>query len=75
MSIWSDEVEGAVTVCDLNGIITYMNESSKKQFAKYGGESLIGQNLLDCHPEPSRSKLAEMLKTPTTNCYISEKKD
>lgn len=73
MGSWSDEFNGAVTVCDLDGIITYMNETSRKQFEKSGGEALIGKNLLDCHPEPSRTKLLEQLKNPTTNTYTIEK--
>jgi len=73
MKSWSDEFNGAVTICDREGIITSMNETSKRQFSKYGGGDLVGTNLLDCHPEPSRSKLAEMLKTPTTNTYTTEK--
>lgn len=73
MSIWSEEFEGAITICDREGIITYMNDGSKSVFMKYGGADLMGTNLLDCHPEPSRSKLAEMLKAPTTNTYTIEK--
>ena len=70
---WSDEFDGAVTICDAGGIITYMNEVSKKQFTKHGGGELLGTNLLDCHPEPSRSKLIVMLKSPATNIYTIEK--
>jgi len=44
-----------------------------QQFAKYGGAALLGTNLLDCHPEPSKSKLQEMLKTPAENMYTTEK--
>lgn len=73
MKIWSDEFEGAVTICDQNGMITYMNDTSKKQFSKYGGGELVGTNLLDYHPEPSRTKVANMLVTPTTNTYTIEK--
>jgi len=73
MENWSDEFEGAITICDLEGIITYMNETSRKQFAKYGGGDLIGTNLLDCHSEPSRTKLVEQLSNPTTNTYTIEK--
>lgn len=73
MNIWSDEFEGAVTICDTKGIITYMNETSKRQFVKYGGSELIGTSLLDCHPEPSRSKLVGMLNSPSTNTYTIEK--
>ena len=73
MNIWSEEFEGSITICNREGLITYMNDASKKQFMKYGGIDLLGTNLLDCHPEPSRSKLAEMLKTPGTNTYTTEK--
>ena len=73
MNTWSDEFEGAVTICNTQGIITYMNEKSQKLFSKYGGGKLIGTNLLDCHPEPSRSKLVELLKNPITNIYTIEK--
>ena len=73
MNIWSDEFDGAITICDCEGIITYMNNASKRVFMKDGGGDLIGTNLLDCHPEPSRSKLVEMLKTPAKNTYTIEK--
>lgn len=70
---WTDSFNGAITVCDREGIIVYMNEFAKNQFAKYGGEKLIGTNLLNCHPEPSRSKLKKMLEEPTENTYTIEK--
>ncbi|HYQ57064.1 MAG TPA: hypothetical protein VEP89_06915 [Draconibacterium sp.] len=70
---WMDEFNGAITVCNREGIIVYMNDFSIRQFEKYGGEKLIGTNLLDCHPEPSKSKLKEMLTEPTENSYITEK--
>jgi transcriptional regulator with PAS, ATPase and Fis domain len=73
MNIWSEEFEGAITICDREGIITYMNDASKKVFIKDGGGDLVGTNLLDCHPEPSRSKLEKMLKEPSTNTYTIEK--
>jgi len=74
MKSWLDEDESAITICDLDGIILYMNERSKKAFAKYDGSGVaIGSNLIECHPEPSRSKLLEMLKTPQTNVYTIEK--
>lgn len=71
---WMDEFRGAITICDLEGIIVYMNKVSVKQFEKYGGEKLLGCSLIDCHPEPSKSKLIAMLKQPTENTYTIEKK-
>ena len=73
ISDWAKEFNAAITICDTKGIIVYMNDLSKAQFAKYGGEKLIGTNLLDCHPEPSKSKLSEMLNNPTENMYTTEK--
>ena len=38
-----------------------------------GGAALVGRNLLDCHPEPSRSQVGEMLRAGRKNCYTIEK--
>ena len=58
---WAKEFPGGITVCDAAGIILEMNHRAAAAFAKEGGRELIGGNLLDCHPEPSRSKLRELL--------------
>ncbi|WP_206610013.1 PAS domain S-box protein [Maribellus luteus] len=70
---WAEEFNGAITVCDRKGIIVYMNRRSIEQFHKYGGADLLGSNLLDCHPEPSKTKLKEMLEKPVDNMYTTEK--
>ncbi len=70
---WMDGFSGAITVCDREGIIVYMNDFSINQFHKYGGSNLLGTNLLDCHPEPSKTKLREMLQKPVENTYTTEK--
>ncbi len=70
---WTDEFQGAITVCDRDGIVVYMNELSKKQFAKNDDGNLMGKSLIDCHPEPARSKLLEMLTNPVVNSYTIEK--
>lgn len=68
-----DEFDAAITVCDVEGIIIEMNKKAIKTFEKYGGQQLIGKNLLDCHPEPSKSKLKELLETQGSNTYSIEK--
>ncbi|MBW8325962.1 MAG: hypothetical protein K0M50_14450 [Prolixibacteraceae bacterium] len=70
---WTDGFLGAITVCDREGIVVYMNDRSKKQFDKDGGESLVGKSLIDCHPEPARTFLKKMLVEPITNSYTIEK--
>jgi transcriptional regulator with PAS, ATPase and Fis domain len=67
------ELSMAVTVCDTKGIVLYMNDKSAKTFEKDGGASLVGKSLIDCHPEPSRSKLLEQLETQKGNTYTIEK--
>lgn len=73
MENWKDGVNFAITVCDADGKIIEMNNKSSATFAKHGEKSLLGQSLLDCHPEPSKSKVAKMLKEPFTNAYTIEK--
>lgn len=70
---WTDGFLGAITVCDCNGIVVYMNDRSKKQFAKSDDGDLVGKSLIDCHPEPARTKLKKMLANPTPNSYTIEK--
>lgn len=70
---WIKDFPAAITVCDENGIILEMNEKSVSTFEKDGGRMLIGTNVLDCHPEPSRTQLENMLKDGITNVYTIEK--
>jgi transcriptional regulator with PAS, ATPase and Fis domain len=74
MESWLDEEEAAITICDLQGIIIYMNERSRKSFTKYDDSGVtVGSSLIECHPEPARTKLCSMLQEPQTNVYTIEK--
>lgn len=70
---WVRAFPGAVTVCDRDGVILEMNERSVASFAADGGAALIGTNVLDCHPEPARAKLAALLASGKPNVYTIEK--
>jgi len=70
---WVQEFAGAITVCDTMGTIIEMNIRSVKTFEKDGGETLIGTNVLDCHPEPARTKLRDIMDNRKTNVYTIEK--
>lgn len=70
---WIREFPAAITVCDPAGTILEMNARAIETFAGDGGAELIGRNVLDCHPEPSRSQLAAMLAAGTANAYTIEK--
>jgi transcriptional regulator with PAS, ATPase and Fis domain len=71
---WVQEFRGAVTVCDRKGTIIAMNKTAAAIFAKGGGENLIGSNILDCHPEPARTKLKEIMDEQRTNVYTIQKR-
>ena len=71
---WIREFRGAITVCDPAGIILEMNEAAIRSNAEDGGAKLIGTNLLDCHPEPSLSKLKAFLAQREPNVYTIEKR-
>lgn len=70
---WVHEFPGAVTVCDADGMILAMNAKSAKTFQESGGAALIGSNLFDCHPEPNRTKLKQLLERRERNTYTIEK--
>ena len=70
---WLKQLTAAVTVCDKQGTIVYMNEKSELVFESDGGKDLIGKSLFDCHPEPASTKIKEMLSDGSTNIYTIEK--
>jgi transcriptional regulator with PAS, ATPase and Fis domain len=70
---WVKEFPGAITVCDSGGIIIELNDKAIENFREQGGEKLIGTNLLDCHPEPARTKLKELMEKRQINIYTIEK--
>jgi transcriptional regulator with PAS, ATPase and Fis domain len=70
---WVDEFPAAITVSDEKGTILEMNARAVKTFEKDGGKTLIGTNVLDCHPEPARSKLGAIMADRKTNAYTIEK--
>lgn len=69
---WIESIPVSITVCDKDGKILAMNEASDKVYKKYGGKSLIGSSLLDCHPEPSRTQVQDMLSNHENNIYTIE---
>lgn len=68
---WAKTMNCAVTVCNAEGIILFMNEKAQKTFEKYG--SLIGQNLFNCHAPSSQEKIKELLASGGSNAYTIEK--
>jgi transcriptional regulator with PAS, ATPase and Fis domain len=69
MSDYFKEFNAAVTVCNTEGKVIWMNDKSK--LVNYG--DFTGKNLIDCHPEPAKIKLLDLMKNQKTNIYTIEK--
>lgn len=69
---WADEMNCAVTVCDRDANIIYMNKKSKDTFAQ-GTDRLIGQNLRGCHSDKSWETIQRLLAIGGTNSYTISK--
>ncbi len=67
------ELPFAITVCDTEATILYMNDRSISTFQKYGGADIVGTSLFKYHQGPSALKLRELLDTQTKNAYTIEK--
>ncbi len=72
---WVKEFNGAITVCDTDGLILELNDQAIKSFQDEGGIELLGSNLLECHPEPARSKLKELMNKQQINVYTINKRN
>jgi len=72
--VWFEQLPCSVTVCDTTYKILYLNERSAEVNAADGGKSLIGKNLLDCHPPEAREKLLRVMAAGKPNVYTIEKK-
>jgi hypothetical protein len=70
---WAFDFPGSVMVCDLQGIVLEMNLKAANVYRDFGGMELVGKNLLDCHPEPARSKLVKLLESGESNVYTTAK--
>ena len=69
---WVKEFPGSIAVCDPDGILLEVNALAQTQL-EYG-QDLIGTNILDCHPEPARTRLKGILESGQANIYTIEKK-
>jgi transcriptional regulator with PAS, ATPase and Fis domain len=68
---WAKEMNCAVTVCDTEGIIIYMNDKAKATFASHG--DLVGKSLMGCHSDRSKGIIVHLLETGGYNAYTIEK--
>jgi transcriptional regulator with PAS, ATPase and Fis domain len=65
------DLPAEVMACSKDGEILDMNAEAAILFGTDGGFSLLGANVLECHPESARVKLERMLKDQNTNAYYN----
>lgn len=70
---WFEELPCAVTVCDTNFTVLYLNSRAAEVNAKDGGKALIGRNLIDCHPPEAQEKLRKVWRSGRPNVYTIER--
>lgn len=68
---WARGCDFAVTICNINGDIIYINDKSRATFAKYG--NILGSNLKNCHSPRSWKIITELLATGGSNSYTITK--
>ena len=56
-----EQDRAAVVICNLEHTIIYMNPVAIQNYAKRGGEKLIGQSLLDCHNAESVKRIQQVI--------------
>lgn len=64
---WAEGLDCAVTVCDAEGVILFMNRRSRETFARYG--DIIGHSLFDYHPAHACDMIRRLLAEGTSNTY------
>lgn len=57
-----DQDRAAVVICNLQHEIIYMNPAAIRNYAKWGGEKLIGKSILACHNPDSREKIEQVIR-------------
>ncbi len=64
-----DQDTASIVLCDTKHTILYMNPAAIRNYAKRGGEKLIGKSLLECHNPNSQ----ELIKK--TVAWFEESQD
>jgi len=70
---WFERLPCAVTVCDRDYTILYLNARAAEVNARDGGKAMVGRNLMDCHPPEAQEKLRRVMAAGRPNVYTIEK--
>lgn len=67
-------IDAAITVCDRDFTVLYMNEKAARSFEAEGGRDLVGKSLVACHKPESVGKMKKILEGGIPNVYTISKK-
>ena len=57
-----EQDRAAVVICNLQHEIIYMNPAAVTNYAKWGGDKLVGKSLLDCHNQESVESIKKVVE-------------
>lgn len=57
-----EQDRSSIVICNLDHEIIYMNPAAVINYAKWGGEKLIGKSIMDCHNEESCKKMKQVVE-------------
>ena len=57
-----EQDKAAVVICNLQHEIIYMNPAAVTNYAKWGGDKLVGKSLLDCHNQESVESIKKVVE-------------
>lgn len=66
-------IDGAITVCDADLTLLYMNEKAKATFGGPDGAPAIGDSLAGCHKPASVQKIKAIIAAGEPNVYTISK--
>lgn len=72
---WVKEFPARLVVIDRNNTIIDLTEQAARVLSPGGSPELLGQSVLDCHPEQARVKLLELIQERKTNIYTYTRED
>lgn len=57
-----DQERVSIVICNLKHEIIYMNPAAIANYAKRGGDKLIGRSILECHNPESNKKIKQVVE-------------
>jgi hypothetical protein len=70
---WLEGLDAAITACDAEGVIVYLNARAAEAFREDGGMGLVGKSLYACHDERANAEIRRIMRERIPNAYTTEK--